>query len=93
MATTFEKQLESINTAALFFGKNGYHVEVSIYGKVKEVVLTIFYKNKSMKKLIYQYLSSIKDEEDVIEHQIHTVTFKNRPFYTWRLTKEEHDVY
>lgn len=90
MATTFEKQIESINAAALFFGSQGFHVEVSIHGSVQSADLTIFYSKKCQKKDIGRKLSFYQYEGDVIEHKTFpAITATGKPFYTWKLRKEE----
>ena len=93
MNRTFDKQLEQLNAAALDFGTLGYHVEVSIYGKVKSAVMTIYYDKKSEKKKLLAILSLYQEKGDVIEHQTFPkVETFGRTFYTMKLRKEPQDV-
>lgn len=88
MATNFKTQLEKINEAALFFGTSGYHVEVSIYGKAKSAVLTIFYNEKASKEDINAKLCQFKDEGDVIVHTTFPKIASCSAFYTMKLRKD-----
>lgn len=90
MERKFKKQLEILNAAALDFGTLGYHVVVSIHGAVASADLTIFYNKKSEKKKIQRILCLYQEEGDVIEHNTYpAVTSTGKPFYTWKLSKEE----
>lgn len=91
MARTFQKQLEILNAAALDFGTRGYHVVVSIHGTIKSADLSIFYDKKSEKKKIQRRILCLYQEEgDVIEHNTYpAITAAQKPFYTWRIRKEE----
>lgn len=90
MATNkFKTQLESLNAAALYFGSKGYHVEVSIYGKTKAAILTIFYTRKTQAQEIKLQLSMYKEEGDVLEHQYYPNVTDSKGFHIMRLRKEE----
>lgn len=84
----FQKQVESLNAAALHFGSKGYHVEVSIFGNVNSATLSIFYTKKSMTKDINLQLCMFQDEGDVIEHKYFPTVNDSKGFHIMKLRKE-----